>query len=333
MNNIEKQSDLLDDSVKLRDWVGGLFSGAGGFIQSGLAKADNYRNYGTLVPTPAQIAKKTQQDAANAAKVKNDAALAAAKQKAESNAAATGMGKDFYAAAFGGLGAGLVLTRLQQILSNANKPKLRYSKFSPGPHGVDDDEKIAGDAFDQFAATVTQAPGRLIQALSADKKNQEWRTPVLLTGAGLGLYGGHAIMAQIAERKRKADLEAQIEEAKKQYQKALMNKKVASDLDAAFVVLEKRADPTSDNTPLDTALWLTNKAFDPLRATGLMPYYLAGGVVAPGILSAKMMYDWTRARSKDKALEEARKARARLAGSAPIYIDPEQLAAIKRVAS
>jgi hypothetical protein len=45
-----------------------------------------------------------------------------------------------------------------------------------------------------------------------------------------------------------------------------------------------------------------------------------------------MTYDWTRARSKDKALDSARKARARMSGVAPIYVDPEQLAAIKKIA-
>jgi hypothetical protein len=45
-----------------------------------------------------------------------------------------------------------------------------------------------------------------------------------------------------------------------------------------------------------------------------------------------MTYDWTRARSKDKAFENARKARARMTGAQPLYIDPEQLAAVKKLA-
>jgi hypothetical protein len=63
----------------------------------------------------------------------------------------------------------------------------------------------------------------------------------------------------------------------------------------------------------------------------LAPAY-ATGTIGAGALAGKMTYDWTRARSKDKALEKARKSRARIEGAAPLYIDPEQLAAIKKLA-
>lgn len=330
MNNTEKQAgDWLDTFSAPANALGGLFLSSGNFLNNAATAAGNFATYGTTNPRPETVAARAASLAAQNHQKQLDAQRTAKEQLDAKNRAALGMGKDFYTYALGGLGAGIVLTRLQQVLSGANKPKPQYTKFGPGPHDVDDEEKIAND---DLYTKIVSAPGRLIQGMSGDPKQQEWLTPMLLTGAGAGLYSGYSIMSQIAEQKRKADLKAKVEEAKKQYQKALMGKKVAADLDAAFGIIEKSA-KDGDSTAADTAAWLANKAFDPLRASGAMPWYLAGAVVAPGLLSAKMMYDWTRARSKDKALADARKTRARLAGSAPIYVDPEQLAAIKRVAS
>jgi hypothetical protein len=138
-------------------------------------------------------------------------------------------------------------------------------------------------------------------------------------------------MSQLAEKKRKEELQARVEDAKKEYQRALTGRKVAEDLDTAFARISKQAENGKSEIVRDTALWLADTAFEPIRRSGAMPLY-ASAVAGSGLLSGKLMYDWARARSKDKALAEARKARARIGGAAPIYIDPEQLAAVKRVA-
>jgi hypothetical protein len=153
----------------------------------------------------------------------------------------------------------------------------------------------------------------------------------MLGGTMGGLYSGYSIMSQLAEKKRKEELQARVEDAKKEYQRALTGRKVAEDLDTAFAHISKKAEDGKSEIIRDTALRLADVAFEPIRITGLMPAY-ALTTAGLGGLSGKMMYDWTRARSKDKALAEARKARARIGGAAPIYIDPEQLAAVKRVA-
>ena len=64
---------------------------------------------------------------------------------------------------------------------------------------------------------------------------------------------------------------------------------------------------------------------------GLWPAYVTA-VLGTGALAGKMTYDWTRERSRDKALERARKSRARLEGVSPVYIDPEQMVAISELA-
>jgi hypothetical protein len=63
---------------------------------------------------------------------------------------------------------------------------------------------------------------------------------------------------------------------------------------------------------------------------GVREAYWAG-LLGTGVAAGKMTYDWTRERSRDKAIERARRARARMAGTAPVYVDPEQLVAVKKL--
>ena len=326
MNNTEKQADWLD-----------TLGTAGGAVTSALAKAPgqlwdagaqaakNFYTHGTTVVSPA-----VRKAYEAAQKAKSETAAAQARINAQNkitadNAAAKQHGSDILTYSLGGLGAGVVLTRLHHLLSGANKQQPKYTKFGPGPKGVEEDEeiKISNDLYTK----IVSAPGHIVQNFS-DPRNQETAKTLLMLGGTMGgLYGGYSIMSQIAEKKRKEDMQARVEEAKKEYQRALTGRKVAADLDEAFARISKSA----ESNVADTALWAIDKAFDPIRMARLMPLY-ATAVAGSGVLSGKMMYDWTRARSKDKALAEARKARARIGGAAPIYIDPEQLAAVKRVA-
>jgi hypothetical protein len=222
------------------------------------------------------------------------------------------------------LGTGLVLTRLHHLLSGANKQQPKYTKFGPGPKDLDEEEKLA-------FTEIVSSPGQLIQNFT-DPANREAAKAVLMLGGTMGgLYGGYSIMTQLAEKKRKEELQARVDNAKKEYQRALTGRKVASDLDEAFARISKQAEDSKSNLVRDTARSLADASFWPIRQLGLMPAY-ALTTAGLGGLSGKMMYDWTRARSKDKALAEARKARARIGGAPPIYIDPEQLAAVKRIA-
>jgi hypothetical protein len=140
-------------------------------------------------------------------------------------------------------------------------------------------------------------------------------------------------MQSIAKKQRKEELQDTVEEAKKEYQRALLGKRAAADLDAAFNLLQKTADGESMlPAAVRPVVSLLDLAQAPLKGLGLhQAYWMANAGL--GALSAKMVYDWTRERGKDKALEDAQKARARLAGAPSIYVDPEQLAKIKAVAS
>ena len=328
MNNNEKQADLLD-----------TLGSAGGAVTSALAKAPgqlwdagaqaakNFYRHGATTVSPAVEKAYAAAQAAKATAAASQAQVAAQNKVIATNAAAKTDGEQLFKYTLGGLGTGLVLTRLHHLLSGANKQQPKYTKFGPGPKDVDEDEKIANDLYTK----IVSAPGHLIQGFSDPANRQTAKVLAMLGGTSAGLYGGYSIMSQIAEKKRKEDMQARVDEAKKEYQRALTGRKVAADLDAAFASISKQAEDSKSNTVRDTAMWLADTAFEPIRRSGLMPLY-GTAVAGSGVLSGKLMYDWARARSKDKALAEARKARARIGGAAPIYIDPEQLAAVKRVA-
>ena len=328
MNNNEKQADWLDTLASGGSAVGSALSKAPGQLwDAGAQAAKNFYTHGTTVVSPAVQKAYEAAQKAKAQTTAQQAQITAQNKATATNAAAKTDGEQLLKYTLGGLGTGLVLTRLHHLLSGANKQQPKYTKFGPGPKGIDDDEKMANDLYTK----IISAPGHLIQGFSDPANRQTAQVLAMLGGTGAGLYGGYSIMSQIAEKKRKDDMQARVDEAKKEYQRALTGRKVAADLNTAFEVVGKLAEGENTSPLLSGAAQLFDKAFDPIRAFGLMPLYGAG-VAGSGVLSGKLMYDWARARSKDKALAEARKARARIGGAAPIYIDPEQLAAVKRVA-
>lgn len=247
------------------------------------------------------------------------------------------MGHNIFAAGAGGLGAGILATRLHQILSRLNKPDEKYTKFGPGAQTVDESEKIAGEQpgmIDQVAETVgrtvlspldpaTVQPG----ATKAEWSNQQqaFRTPIVLGTAAVGVTLGHQLMKRLYDKKKKEELNDTVQQAKKEYERALMGKRGAAELDRAF---EKAA---SGSWLTGAATWTARKPFDLLFATPMLREGYLTGLLGSTALAGKMTYDWTRERSRDKAIERARRARARMAGTAPVYVDPEQLVAVKKL--
>ena len=325
MNNNEKQADWLSalgDAGSAA--TSALVKAPGQLWDVGAQAAKNFYRHGATSVSPAVEKAYADRQATKATADGQRAQADAARAAAQSAAAAKADNSQLLTYGLGGLGTGLVLTRLHHLLSGANKQQPKYTKFGPGPKDLDEEEKLA-------FTKIVSSPGHLIQNFK-DPANREAAKAVLLLGGTMGgLYGGYSIMTQLAEKKRKEELQARVDDAKKEYQRALTGRKVASDLDEAFARISKQAEDGNSNLVRDTALWAADAAFEPIRQLGLMPAY-ALTTAGLGGLSGKMMYDWTRARSKDKALAEARKARARIGGAPPIYIDPEQLAAVKRIA-
>jgi hypothetical protein len=230
-------------------------------------------------------------------------------------------------ATLGGLGLGVSGSRLYHLIQSMNKPKDTHTKFGPGAKTVDDSEKIAGSLVDtlrQLYANTTHGIGKAVSDI-----HPKLAVPAIIGATATGLYGGSSLINSIEDKKRKEEQADMVEDAKKDYQRALMGKKHAVAFDAAFTACtEKNALNLVDllvRAPLDalSAIPRVGDAAASMYATGTL---------GAGALASKMTYDWTRARSKDKALDKARKSRARIEGAAPLYIDPEQLAAIKKLA-
>lgn len=300
--------------------AGSFLSALGNVVNTGVIQpAANIARFGNPLPSAEAVSKFNAQSAASDA------------------AEARNTGGQVWASGIGGLGAGIALTRLQQALSKANNPDIKYKKFVPGPKDVDEDEKLAADApaapNTGLLNAIVSAPGNVVQAIADEKNNRDAAKAVLmLGGSALGLYGGHKLVQHIGQKQHKEELQDTVEDAKKEYQRALLGKRASEDLAAAFDICEKTANGGSmlpaGIRQLVAMLDLTQA---PLKATNLhTPYWVANAGL--GALSTKMVYDWTRERGKDKALAEAQKARARLAGAPSIYVDPEQLAKIKAVA-
>lgn len=235
-----------------------------------------------------------------------------------------------------GAGAGLTGTKLYNLINKLNKPKDKYTKFGPGPKKVDDEEKLAADSWTQtIMDAIAAVPKRIGGAINSGSETFNQLTPnqqaVLmpagLLAAGLGLYGGNSLVRAIDDRRRKEETASELEEARKEYQKALTGKK-AEALDAAFSSYKKTAELRTKKALGEGVATFGDYMAEPLRAAGVWPYYVTS-VLGAGLLSGKMTYDWTRERSKDKALERARRSRARMEESSPLYIDPAQLEAIK----
>lgn len=251
----------------------------------------------------------------------------------------TQMGKDILAAGAGGLGVGILATRLHQILANLNKPKEKHTKFAPGAHPVDDDEKIAetnwSDSIAQSIGSVLSAPvapaelPRGADAVPWSDGQKAVRVPAALATAGLSLLAGHKLMDSIYAKKKKEELNANVQDAKKEYERALMGKRGSVELDRAF---EKISGDRSWGEYI--AGKATEVAKTPFQIVNTIPYAREmywTGLLGSSLAAGKMTYDWTRERSRDKAIERARRARARMAGTAPVYVDPEQLVAVKKL--
>lgn len=238
-----------------------------------------------------------------------------------------------------GLGTGLTGTKLYNIVSQLNAPKDKYTKFGPGPKQLDEEEKIAeGSNWTQtILDALASVPKSMYNAVNSGTETfgkltpnqQAILLPAGLLSAGLGIYGGNALAQGVTRRKKKEDLEYELAEARKEYQKALTGKRAAA-LDSAFKIYagakKEKADKKASVWPALAAT--ADYVAEPLRRFGLWPLYTTA-VLGTGLLSGKMTYDWTRERSADKALERARRSRARMEEAAPLYIDPAQLEAIK----
>jgi hypothetical protein len=145
-------------------------------------------------------------------------------------------------------------------------------------------------------------------------------------GAGaLGTLGGYKLVQMLHNNKKKRDRQSEIDAAEQEYYAALSGDK-GRPLDEAFdAANEKAAAEKVALTDWLNGIWDTAKR---------VPSAVGGTYVATGLglggLAAKLMYDRARDRSKAKAVEDAAKSRARIAGILPTYVDPDEIVALKQ---
>lgn len=144
----------------------------------------------------------------------------------------------------------------------------------------------------------------------------------------LGGLGGYKLIEALHKRKKKREQQEQIAAAEKEYYDALTGG-AAQRLDSAYDAANEKA-AAEKKALLD---WLTG-AYDTVKR---IPAAVGGTYVASGLglggLAAKLMYDRARERSRAKAVEEAAKSRARIAGILPTYVDPDEIVALKQQAA
>lgn len=142
-----------------------------------------------------------------------------------------------------------------------------------------------------------------------------WAIPSIVGGGAVGLYGGWSLIDALLKRRRKAEMQGALDDAKRNYREALMRHYQGD-------MLAKGA--SAPDT--DTDDWL-DVAFEGFEKQGegftdFVRHYVPGGQVAVdagnaalgsyltalGVLTlgaGKGMYDWTKSRSRAKVLQQA----------------------------
>lgn len=228
-----------------------------------------------------------------------------------------------------GLGAGAAARALVG-LRNLGRPPVQTPFISPGPSAipipvpapqVDDvggEESPEEEANLKFAAGETSGPFEsAAQGLAQFMPRSSWGREAasipgtVLTG-GAALMGGWKLTDMLLDNRRKAQLQEELDMAKKEYEGALhgtmgaklaSNDKVGVGLDQLFDGLSKEGSVTA-------------------KATGA--YALAAALMAGG--AGVGAYNWTKGRSEAALLAKAQKERARRLWSSnlqPVYAVPE----------
>jgi hypothetical protein len=165
-------------------------------------------------------------------------------------------------------------------------------------------------------APMVGTPGWMRGDTQSKMTSLPWFYPAAM-GVGIGgLWGGHHLVRHLLRKKHKADLDAEVEKAKREYEEAMLGQydpqkvhKLAAAprnrLDDAHAALEKAAD------------------FNDFLGQGAGAYGALAALLAG--LGGTAAYKWTKKRSKAKLLEEALKQRAlaRQAATPPdVFLHP-----------
>ena len=212
-----------------------------------------------------------------------------------------------------GLGTGAAargLTGLMQLINrNINKPRRSYPSSVPVDMPLQQEEeelKVAGVADfmkGEYAQSVSGVP---------------WAMPAAVGAGAAGLMGGWSAMDYLLDKRRKGDLQAELDKAKQEYEAALMSSSMHGKM-AAEGTLSRDLDNLYDELTKKATSWTD------LAGRGAGAYGIYGGVA--GLTSALLAYNWDKKRQRrallDKALKERRKRRFS-SQPAAMYVRPQQ---------
>lgn len=146
-------------------------------------------------------------------------------------------------------------------------------------------------------------------------------------GAALGLYGVKKLLDN-SDAKRE-DREDSVEKARKNYFKDLLSKE--SEDGKALTKIAQLVKTSADGyeNPHGTS-WLNPATYADI-ITGAFTYPAALGALGAGGLASYYMYNKTRANSKEQQLAHARRHYNRMRPMRNVWVDPQELAAVKEI--
>jgi len=235
-----------------------------------------------------------------------------------------------------GLGAGLgagALYYLARSLSDAARQRAQAAEEKEQAQLMGE-EKVSNSTYDQITEAIGKmlpnSPMSLLRPFTPEAgggpntfdpsvTRSSFGIGATVGSGALGGLAGWKLIQALHNRKKKMDQQQEVDDAEQEYHNALVGKSAALD-----TVYDSMDDKQAAFETL-TGLW------DALKR---VPAAVGGaGVLAgmgSGALAAKLMYDRAKDRSRAKAVEEAAKSRARIAGILPTYVDPDEISALKQ---
>lgn len=236
-----------------------------------------------------------------------------------------------------GLGAGLgagALYYLARSLSDAARQRDQSAKNKENSQLMGE-EKEASPLYDQLTEAIggmlPNSPASFLRPFTpgVPKAHNTFDPSVTRSSfgigatvgaGGLGGLAGWKLIQALHNHKKKNDRQQEVDDAEQEYHDALMGKSGAA-LDFVYDSIGEKA----AFVDYVTGIWDTLKR---------IPAAVGGAGVITGLgtgaLAAKLMYDRAKERSRAKAVEEAAKSRARIAGILPTYVDPDEISALKQ---
>lgn len=206
-----------------------------------------------------------------------------------------------------GLGAGAGARGLAGLVEMARRNLTKPPKSTPAPVPVD-----VPFEENKEASTLDFLKGDYAQSVSG----VPWAIPAAVGGGVAGLAGGWSLMDYLLDKRRKGDLDAELDTAKRDYESALANNAhhklagdatIAKELDELYDEMTKKADQWTD-----------------MLGQGAGLYGLYGGV--SGLTAAMLAYNWGKKRQRkaliDRALKDRKRRRFASQPSA-LYVRPD----------